>query len=65
VFAHLKGAKRLNIGMCEQLSLTDQSLKGIEWLGMYMHSDAQVKLAKSLGYPVDWFGDHDSWLKSD
>ena len=53
VFTHLQGVKRLNIGWCEQLNLTDESLKGIEWLGMYDHSQTQVEMAKSLGYPVD------------
>jgi hypothetical protein len=53
VFSHLKGIKRLNIGYCSQLNLTDDSLKGIEWLGMHEHSQAQVDQAKSLGYPVD------------
>ena len=53
VFTHLQGVKRLNIGMCLQLNLTDNSLKGIEWLGMHGHSREQVELAKSLGYPVD------------
>ena len=40
VFTHLKGVKRLNIGWCRQLNLTDDSLKGIEWLGMSDHSQA-------------------------
>ena len=53
VFTHLKGVKRLNIGECTQLNLTDDSLKGIVWLNMYDHSQAQVEMAKSLGYPVD------------
>jgi len=53
VFTHLKGVKRLNIGLCPQLNPTDDSLEGIEWLGMYGHSHAQVEQAKSLGYPVD------------
>ena len=53
VFTHLKGVKRLDIGRCTQLNLTEDSLKGIEWLGMYAHSEAQVEQAKSLGYPVD------------
>jgi hypothetical protein len=52
VFTHLKGVKRLNIGWCERLNLTDDFLKGIEWLGMYRHSQAQVEQAESLGYPV-------------
>jgi len=56
VFTHLKNVKRLNIGRCPQLTLTDDSLEGIDWLGMFMHSDAQVKQAKSLGYPVDYSG---------
>jgi hypothetical protein len=53
VFTHLKGIKRLDIGDCTQFNLTDDSLKGIEWLGMYGHSHAQVAQAKSLGYSVD------------
>ena len=53
VFAHLKGVKRLNIGECPHLTLTDDSLKGIEWLGMCNRSQAHVEQAKSLGYPVD------------
>ena len=53
VFTHLKGIKRLNIGNCPQLNLTDDFLKGIEWLGMCNRSQAQVDTAKSLGYPVD------------
>jgi hypothetical protein len=53
VLAHLKGVKRLNIGDCAQLNLTDDPLKGIEWLGMYENSVAQVEMAESLGYPVD------------
>jgi hypothetical protein len=53
VFTHLKGIKRLNIGYCTHLNLTDDSLKGIEWLNMYGHSQAQVEQAKSLGYPVE------------
>ena len=53
VFTHLKGVKRLNIGWSAQLTLTDDSLNGIEWLGMTLHSQAQVELARSLGYPVD------------
>ena len=53
VFTHLKGIKRLNIGNCAQLALTDDFLKGIEWLGMYRRSDGHVEEAKSLGYPVD------------
>ncbi len=52
VFTHLKGVKRLNIGRCLQLNLRDDSLKGIERLNMYGHSQAQVEQAKSLGYPV-------------
>ena len=52
VFTHLKGVKRLNIGYCPQLNLTDDSLKGIEWLNMLYHSQAQVEQVKSLGYPV-------------
>jgi hypothetical protein len=52
VFTHLKGIKRLNIGDCPQINLTDDSLKGIEWLGMDDHSQAQIEQAKSLGYPV-------------
>ena len=51
VFAHLKGVKRLNIGDCTQLNLKNDSLKGIEWLGMLSHWQAEE--AKSLGYPVD------------
>ena len=53
VLTHLKGVKRLNIGHCTQLNLTDDSLKGIEWLGMQFHSQAQVDEAESFGYPVD------------
>ena len=53
MFTHLKGVKKLDIGRCTQLNLTEDSLKGIEWLGMYAHSEAQVEQAKSLGYPVD------------
>jgi len=53
VFSHLNGVKRLHIGCCTQLNLTDDSLKGIEWLGMSCHPKAQVDQAKSLGYPVD------------
>jgi hypothetical protein len=53
VFVHLKGIKRLNIGHCGDLNLTDDSLKGIEWLGMYNHSQAQIDQAMSLGYPVE------------
>ena len=53
VFTRLMGVKRLSIGYSPQLNLTDDSLKGIEWLGMYGHSKAQVKQAKRLGYPVD------------
>jgi hypothetical protein len=52
VFTHLKGIKRLNIAYCPQLNLTDDSLKGIEWLNMYGHSQAHIDEAKSLGYPV-------------
>jgi hypothetical protein len=51
VFTHLKGVKRLNIASCTQLNLTDY-LKGIEWLNMAGHSQAQVEQAESLGYPV-------------
>ena len=53
VFTHLKGIKRLNLGNSRQLNLTDDSLKGIEWLGMHGRSQAHVEQAKSLGYPVD------------
>jgi hypothetical protein len=53
VFTHITGVKRLNIGWCPQLNLTDDSLKGIEWLGMCYRSQAQVEQAESLGYPVD------------
>jgi hypothetical protein len=53
VFTHLKGVKRLNIGHNPQLNLTDDSLMGIEWLGMSYHSQAQLEQAKNLGYPVD------------
>ena len=53
VFSFLKGIKRLNIAFCTQLNLTDDSLKGIEWLGMCDHSQAQVEKAESLGYPVN------------
>ncbi len=53
VFTHLKGVKRLNIGECTQLKLTDDSLKGIEWLGMNSHSKAQIEVTESLGYLVD------------
>jgi hypothetical protein len=53
VLTHLKGVKKLNVGHCPQLTLTDDSLKGIEWLGMYRHSQAQVEMAESLGYPVN------------
>ncbi len=52
VFTYLKGVKRLNIGECFQLNLTDDSLKGIEWLNMDGHSQAQVEKAESFGYPV-------------
>ena len=58
VFTHLKVIKRLNIAFCTQLNLTDNSLKGIEWLCMSGHSQAQVEMAKSLGYPVDTFFSH-------
>jgi hypothetical protein len=54
VFAHLKGVKRLNIGFSPLLNLTDDFLKGIEWLGMYGHSQAKIDVAEGLGYPVDW-----------
>jgi len=53
VFTHLKGVKRLNIGYCPQLNLTDDSLQGIEWLNMHNHSQAQIEMAKTLGYFVD------------
>ena len=53
VFTHLKGIKRLNIGCCDNLTLTEDSLKGIEWLGMSYLSEAHVEKAQSLGYPVD------------
>ena len=55
VFTHLKGIMRLNIGLCRKLTLTDEDeyLTGVEWLGMYDHSQAQVLVAESLGYPVD------------
>jgi len=43
------GIKRLNIGACDQLTLLDDSLKGIEWLGMNGHSQAQVEKAESMG----------------
>jgi hypothetical protein len=53
VFTHFKGVKRLNIGFCKQLNLTDDTLKGIEWLGMHEHSQEQIDKAVSLRYPVD------------
>ena len=53
VFTHLKGVKRLNIGHNPQLNLTDDSLMGIERLGMSYHSQAQLEQAKNLGYPVN------------
>jgi len=56
VFAHLKGIKRLNIGASRQLTLTDDTLKGIEWLNMHSHSQAHIEMAESLGYPV-----YDEW----
>ena len=58
VFTHLKGVKRLNFGLCHKLTLTDEDefLTGVEWLGMYGRSQAQVEQAESLGYPVDQKG---------
>jgi hypothetical protein len=59
VFSYLKGVKRLDIGMCTQLNLTDDSLKGIEWLGMSDHSQEQIDTSERLGYSVnltDYFG---------
>jgi len=50
---HLKGVKRLDIGFCPQLNLTDDVLKGIEWLSMGNHSQEQIDKAKSFGYPVN------------
>jgi len=49
---HLKGVKRLNMGCCEQLTLTDDSFKGIEWLNMKDVSDERIAEAKAFGYPV-------------
>jgi hypothetical protein len=53
VFAHLKGVKRLNIGICDQLCLTDDSLKGVEWLNMFLRLHEHIDMAESLGYPVN------------
>ncbi len=53
IFTRLKGVKYLNLGYCTQLNFTDDFLSGIEWLNMYDHSQAQIDVAKSLGYPVD------------
>jgi len=54
VFTNLKGIKWLDISRCPQLTPTDDSLKGIERLGMSGHSQAQVQKARSLGYPVKY-----------
>ena len=55
VLTHLKGVKRLNVGLGPQLNLSQIvcTLKGIEWLGMFGHSQAQVEMAEGQGYPVD------------
>ncbi len=50
VFSHLKGVKRLNIGGCPSLLLTDRSLAGIEWLNMYAHPLSSFTKIRALGY---------------
>ena len=56
-FVHLKGVKRLDISDCTQLTITDDSLKGIEWLGMEGHSKAQKAQARGHGFNVDFDSD--------
>jgi hypothetical protein len=59
VFAFLKGIKRLDISGCTQFTITDDALKGIEWLGMEGHSKAQKAQAKGQGLNVVFDDDDD------
>jgi len=52
VFTHVKGVKRLNTNECPQLSPMGDSLKGVEWLGMYGHPQASIDHAILQGFPV-------------